>query len=90
MLTFDDFVIGMEQFGTRILPLMTSRQGDSPGRLDRRAFSNRLESVGHGKENHDQDEPQGPVDQPPARRIATAAPAGRRGARPASRPVPAR
>ena len=27
MLTFDDFVIGMEQFGTRILPLMTSRQG---------------------------------------------------------------
>ena len=27
MLTFDDFVIGMEQFGTRILPLMTSRRG---------------------------------------------------------------
>ena len=27
MLTFDDFVIGMEQFGTRILPLMASRQG---------------------------------------------------------------
>ena len=27
MLTFDDFIIGMEQFGTRILPLMTSRQG---------------------------------------------------------------
>ena len=26
MLTFDDFVIGMEQFGTRILPLMRSRQ----------------------------------------------------------------
>jgi pyrimidine oxygenase len=25
MLTFDDFVIGMEQFGTRIQPLMTSR-----------------------------------------------------------------
>ncbi len=25
MLTFDDFVIGMEQFGTRILPLMRSR-----------------------------------------------------------------
>ncbi|MBV8167298.1 MAG: LLM class flavin-dependent oxidoreductase, partial [Alphaproteobacteria bacterium] len=25
MLTFDDFVIGMEQFGTRILPLMTCR-----------------------------------------------------------------
>lgn len=24
MLTFDDFVIGMEQFGTRILPLMKS------------------------------------------------------------------
>jgi pyrimidine oxygenase len=22
MLTFDDFVIGMEQFGTRIMPLM--------------------------------------------------------------------
>jgi pyrimidine oxygenase len=27
MLTFDDFVIGMEQFGTRILPLMRCRQG---------------------------------------------------------------
>jgi pyrimidine oxygenase len=27
MLTFDDFVIGMEQFGTRILPLMQCRQG---------------------------------------------------------------
>jgi pyrimidine oxygenase len=26
MLTFDDFVIGMEQFGTRVLPLMQSRQ----------------------------------------------------------------
>jgi pyrimidine oxygenase len=25
MLTFDDFIIGMEQFGTRILPLMHSR-----------------------------------------------------------------
>jgi pyrimidine oxygenase len=25
MLTFDDFVIGMEQFGTRIQPLMASR-----------------------------------------------------------------
>jgi pyrimidine oxygenase len=25
MLTFDDFVIGMEQFGTRIQPLMQSR-----------------------------------------------------------------
>jgi pyrimidine oxygenase len=25
MLTFDDFVIGMEQFGTRILPLMRCR-----------------------------------------------------------------
>jgi pyrimidine oxygenase len=25
MMTFDDFIIGMEQFGTRILPLMTSR-----------------------------------------------------------------
>ena len=25
MMTFDDFVIGMEQFGTRILPLMTCR-----------------------------------------------------------------
>ena len=24
MLTFDDFVIGMEQFGTRIMPLMRS------------------------------------------------------------------
>ncbi len=27
MMTFDDFVIGMEQFGTRILPLMTCRNG---------------------------------------------------------------
>ncbi|MBN8875604.1 MAG: pyrimidine utilization protein A [Rhodospirillales bacterium] len=27
MLTFDDFVIGMEQFGTRIQPLMRCRQG---------------------------------------------------------------
>jgi pyrimidine oxygenase len=26
MLTFDDFVIGMEQFGTRILPLMHCRR----------------------------------------------------------------
>jgi pyrimidine oxygenase len=25
MLTFDDFVIGMEQFGTRILPQMRCR-----------------------------------------------------------------
>ncbi len=25
MLTFDDFVVGMEQFGTRILPLMRCR-----------------------------------------------------------------
>jgi pyrimidine oxygenase len=24
MLTFDDFVIGMEQFGTRVMPLMRS------------------------------------------------------------------
>ena len=32
MLTFDDFVIGMEQFGTRILPLMRSR-----GTIDRAA-----------------------------------------------------
>ena len=27
MLTFDDFGIGMEQFGTRILPLMRCRNG---------------------------------------------------------------
>ena len=27
MLTFDDFVIGMEQFGRRIQPLMKCRQG---------------------------------------------------------------
>ena len=27
MLTFDDFIIGMEQFGTRIQPLMLSRSG---------------------------------------------------------------
>jgi pyrimidine oxygenase len=26
MMTFDDFVIGMEQFGTRILPLLRCRQ----------------------------------------------------------------
>jgi pyrimidine oxygenase len=26
MLTFDDFVIGMEQFGTRVQPLMQSRR----------------------------------------------------------------
>jgi pyrimidine oxygenase len=26
MMTFDDFVIGMEQFGTRILPLMRCRE----------------------------------------------------------------
>jgi pyrimidine oxygenase len=25
MMTFDDFIIGMEQFGTRILPLMQCR-----------------------------------------------------------------
>jgi len=25
MLTFDDFIIGMEQFGTRIMPLMRCR-----------------------------------------------------------------
>jgi pyrimidine oxygenase len=25
MMTFDDFVVGMEQFGTRIMPLMRSR-----------------------------------------------------------------
>ena len=25
MMTFDDFVIGMEQFGTRIMPLMRCR-----------------------------------------------------------------
>ncbi|HXC30514.1 MAG TPA: hypothetical protein VNV38_21350 [Stellaceae bacterium] len=27
MLTFDDFVVGMEQFGTRILPLLRCRDG---------------------------------------------------------------
>ena len=27
MLTFDDFVVGMEQFGTRIMPLMRCRNG---------------------------------------------------------------
>jgi pyrimidine oxygenase len=25
MMTFDDFVVGMEQFGTRIMPLMRSK-----------------------------------------------------------------
>ena len=34
MLTFDDFVIGMEQFGTRILPLMRSRTLVGRKRLD--------------------------------------------------------
>jgi pyrimidine oxygenase len=29
MMTFDDFIVGMEQFGTRILPLMTCRAGAS-------------------------------------------------------------
>jgi pyrimidine oxygenase len=27
MLTFDDFLLGMDAFGERILPLMKSRQG---------------------------------------------------------------
>ena len=27
LLTFDDFVVGTEQFGTRIQPLMESRKG---------------------------------------------------------------
>jgi pyrimidine oxygenase len=31
MLTFDDFLIGMEQFGTRIQPLMASRRHVQPG-----------------------------------------------------------
>ena len=31
MMTFDDFVIGMEQFGTRILPLMRCRERRGPG-----------------------------------------------------------
>ncbi len=34
MLTFDDFVIGMEQFGTRILPLDALSQRGSPGGID--------------------------------------------------------
>ena len=29
MLTFDDFLIGMEQFGQRIQPLMKSRRGQA-------------------------------------------------------------
>ena len=33
MLTFDDFVIGMEQFGTRILPLMRCRNEVKAGRM---------------------------------------------------------
>ena len=33
MLTFDDFVIGMEQFGTRILPLMRCRNEIKAGRM---------------------------------------------------------
>ena len=33
MLTFDDFVIGMEQFGTRILPLMRCRRPSEQGRV---------------------------------------------------------
>jgi len=35
MLTFDDFIIGMEQFGTRILPLMRCRAAVKEGRLSR-------------------------------------------------------
>ena len=31
MLTFDDFVIGMEQFGTRILPLHAMPERDQAG-----------------------------------------------------------
>jgi pyrimidine oxygenase len=34
MLTFDDFVVGMEQFGTRIQPLMASRANLKTGGLN--------------------------------------------------------
>jgi pyrimidine oxygenase len=37
MLTFDDFLIGMEQFGTRIQPLMRSRADLSPKGMKRAA-----------------------------------------------------
>jgi pyrimidine oxygenase len=30
MLTFDDFIIGMDQFGRHIQPLMKSRAGKGP------------------------------------------------------------
>jgi len=30
MMTFDDFVIGMEQFGTRIMPLLRCRDALGP------------------------------------------------------------
>ncbi len=33
MMTFDDFVIGMEQFGTRIMPLMRCRERDQARRM---------------------------------------------------------
>lgn len=33
MMTFDDFVIGMEQFGSRIMPLMRCREGASACRI---------------------------------------------------------
>jgi acetyl-CoA acetyltransferase len=39
MLTFDDFIIGMEQFGTRILPLMRSRNAVRQAFLGTLGFS---------------------------------------------------
>ena len=36
MLTFDDFLIGMEQFGQRIQPLMEMPRGQGPSRRLRR------------------------------------------------------
>ena len=36
MMTFDDFVIGMEQFGTRIMPLMRCRERGQDSRMNTR------------------------------------------------------
>ena len=39
MMTFDDFVIGMEQFGTRIMPLMRCSQRDQNSRMSSTGLS---------------------------------------------------
>ncbi len=82
MLTFDDFVIGMEQFGTRIQPLMQSRRKSFPSRLN-------------PGDRHDRRHEAGPVPPPPAhrrlrhrrgrRRVAARSPASRPSGRRTSR-----